>query len=143
MTVFEFFNELLRGKGNCYYAVKNDPERYQAFLTYAATRSTAYDMQCEGTRAGYIYELLTLTGDTVPYLTAAICAFHDASPLYRNTSPAPSDEEEPDFSRNLSPTDDDFHFLAELLAHFAKDKNSEALAALVKESYVSRPPRRS
>ena len=134
MTVFDFYRDLLRGKGSCYHAVKEDPIAYHNVLMHAAIESTAFDQQCEGTRADYIYSLLKETGDVLPYLQAAITAHHSASPLFRASIPEPEDDEEPRFYHNPNPTNEDFHFLSELLALFAKNGNGRAKRALLSES---------
>lgn len=133
MTVMEFYKDLLRGKGSCYHALREaeDKSRYQSPLMNAATRSTAFDPQCEGTRAPYIYELLLAAGDPRPYLAAAIKEFKFAS-LLREKSEA-DDEEEANCAHNPTPNDDDFYFLAELLALFAEDGSPNALSALIAE----------
>lgn len=134
MTVIEFYHELLRGKGSCYLTVKDAPKSYYSALMNAATRCTAFDVQCEGTRADYIFALLNETGYVIPYLEAAIVAHHEASPLFRDAISNHTDDETPRFCHNPNPTNEDFHFLSELLALFAKNGNGRAKRALLSES---------
>lgn len=135
MTYLDFHRELCRGKGSCFYELQKEPDRYRNILMYAATRSTAFDPQCEGTRADYIHELLLQTSDPKPYLDAAITSFKEASPLCRDLikEETADDDEKPQFAKNPAPSDHDFHFLADLLALFAKDGYREAWEAIVME----------
>ena len=133
MLAITFHHEILRGKGSAYLALREEgaAERYHALLLNAATRSTAFDPQCEGTRAPYIYGLLQLTPDPKPYLAAAIEEFKFASLLRPRTGK--ENPEESNCYHNTVPNDDDFNFLAELLAHFAADGSYDALRALIAE----------
>lgn len=133
MPAIDFHHELMRGKGSCYLALRETgaAERYHNVLMNAATRSTAFDQQCEGTRAPYIYGLLMLTPDPKVFLKEAIREFKFASLLRPRTGK--ENPEESNCFHNSVPNDDDFNFLAELLAHFAADESYDALKALVDE----------
>lgn len=131
MTFSKFCHDILRGKGSCFYAVQKDPERFHGMLMQAATRSTAFDPQCEGTRAHYIYELLAMTPNKPIYLEGALIAFGEASPLRRSKPLPVTRTDRPQFPHNPTPCDHDFHFLAELLSLFAKDGSEEAKNALL------------
>lgn len=135
MPVIEFYKELLRGKGSCYHALREEgaSERFHNVLLNAATRSTAFDPQCEGTRAPYIYELLLLTQNPKPYLIAAIREFRFSSVLHPRNENSKEDPEDANCAHNPAPTDDDFNFLSELLALFAQDESYDALCALIAE----------
>lgn len=136
MTYLDFYRDLCRGKGSCYLAMQEEPDRYRNMLMHGATCSTAFDQQCEGTRAAYIHELLSLTSEIPSYIAASVVAFREASPLVRGKTAPPDpdeDDEEPRFAHNPNPTDEDFHFIADLLALFAKDGDHTALTALIRE----------
>ena len=133
MTVQNFITEIYRGKGSAYLAMREEgaAERYHTALMTAATRSTAFDPQCEGTRAPYIYGLLMLTPNPNCYLDAAISEFKFASML--NPLAKEGKREDTTWQHNATPNDDDFNFLTELLAHFAADHSYDALRALIFE----------
>jgi len=54
-----FFNSLKRGTGEAYLILKNNPTiDFSALIVKGATKNYAYDPQCEGSRASYIYRLI-------------------------------------------------------------------------------------
>lgn len=53
----QFFNSLKRGTGEAYLILKDNPNiDFSDFIIKAATINFAYDQQCEGSRANYIYK---------------------------------------------------------------------------------------
>lgn len=134
MYTYDFMQELKRGKGSCIRALEDadDRERYKPVIYTAVTRSTAFDQQCEGTRAGYVHKLVSMMPHSSDYLNAAITAFKDASPIERKKH-ADRDPEKGNCLFNPCPTDEDFHFLAELLAFFAQNESFPAKSALIHE----------
>lgn len=79
LTKKEFKEALLRGQGRCIPALRRDPEKYRPILLWACGHPIAFDPQCEGTRAWFLYQLLRFYGDQEPFLTAAIESFRKAT----------------------------------------------------------------
>ncbi len=75
MNQKEFRQNLLRGRGCCVQAVKQDPQRCRKQLLWACTHELAYDPQCEGTRSTYLYRMLECCPDPTPFLDALIGKF--------------------------------------------------------------------
>lgn len=71
MTKKEFKEAMLRGLGRCVRAVEQEPERYRALVLWACQRDISYDTQCEGTRAWYVYTMVSAYGDKEPFIRAA------------------------------------------------------------------------
>lgn len=111
MTKKEFKNAMCRGLGRCYPALQNNPEKYRDLVMWACKRDIAYDTQCEGTRAFYVYRMACVYGDVSPFVKAA------AESLIRY---------KPQMGWKLS-------HLTELLCYFAEAGNVQAKAALDKK----------
>ncbi len=79
MNKKEFKQELLRGKGSCYYALKEAPERYKDIILWACRNNLSYDTQCEGTRAWFVYTLVNCYEDTTPFINTAVEALRNCS----------------------------------------------------------------
>ena len=77
MTTTEFHNALLQGRGKCYLAVREDPEKYREEVLWACRELLAFDTQCEGSRAWLIYPLVRLYPDRTPFVRAACRALID------------------------------------------------------------------
>ena len=77
MTTNEFHNALLQGRGKCYLAVREDPEKYREEVMWACRELLAFDTQCEGSRAWLIYPLVRLYPDRTPFVRAACRALID------------------------------------------------------------------
>ncbi len=111
MTQKIFREALLRGQGRCIIAARKEPERYKKVILWACSHEVAFDPQCEGTKADYVYELITCFHDRSPFLEAAVSAFEKCR----------SDR------GWLTP------YLAELLTFFARDGSKMAEDALWKK----------
>ncbi len=98
---------LHRGLGRVYLEVKKDPKACLPLMRWAAYSPTAFDEQCEGTRAPYIYGLFKLYDDPTPFLEKT------ADKLYET-----------------APNDPAFNYLVELLAIAAGDNSLLAWQAL-------------
>ncbi len=70
MNQTEFKKALLRGQGRCVQAVKENPERYRKALLWACQRNIAFDAQCEGTKASYLYDMIRCYPDISPFIQA-------------------------------------------------------------------------
>ena len=102
-----------QGLGRCAVALKSsqDAEKYKDTVLWGCLNNLSYDLQCEGTRAGYVYSLTTYFNDTDYFLSPVIEAF-DALPRR---------------------SDELFAHLCDLLLEFAKAGNNNAKDALVKK----------
>lgn len=108
MTKKEFKAAMGRGLGRCVTAVKQQPEKHWEAVLWACCRDIAYDAQCEGTRAWYVYAMASSYPDQEPFVRAAA----EALGKYRSNGSW------------------DLLHLSELLMHFAADGNETAKAAL-------------
>ena len=111
MTKKEFKKAMCQGLGRCQQALRSDPEKYRDIVLWACQRDIAYDTQCEGTRAYYVYKMACVYEDVSPFVEAAA---------------AKLDRYKPQYGWDLA-------HLTELLSYFADDGNVEAKAALVKK----------
>lgn len=61
MTVREFKSAMQRGLGRCVLELKNNEniEKYRETVLWGCTHPISFDTQCEGTRAEYLYRLLS------------------------------------------------------------------------------------
>lgn len=58
----QFFNSLKRGTGEAYLIAKNNPKiDFSGYIIKGALRNYAYDGQSEGSRAQYIFDLISLS----------------------------------------------------------------------------------
>lgn len=80
MTKKEFKEAMLRGLGRCVIAVRQEPEKYRNAVLWACQRDIAYDAQCEGTRAWYVYTLASYYSDREPFIRAAADALKQYHP---------------------------------------------------------------
>lgn len=108
MTKKEFKAAMLRGLGRCVQAVRENPEKYRDIILWACKRDIAYDAQCEGTRAWYLYTMVNAYPDEDTFVAAAA----DALGKYR-----------PNGGWDLA-------HMAEFLSYFAEDGNKLARQAL-------------
>lgn len=59
MTERNEFKRLMHcGHGRCYFMLSENKELYKELLLYGCTHDISYDIQCEGSRAAFIYELV-------------------------------------------------------------------------------------
>lgn len=80
MTKIEFKEAMFRGLGRCVIAVRQAPEKYRKAVLWACQRDIAYDAQCEGTRAWYVYTMVNCYSDREPFIRAAAEALHKYRP---------------------------------------------------------------
>lgn len=108
MTQKQFKEALLRGQGRCLQAAKSNPTKYYSIVLWACSHAVAFDAQCEGTRAWFVYQLISFYEEREPFLKAAISSLQKAK----------------------SNGGWKVLYLAELLYHFASDGDLSAEAAL-------------
>ena len=108
MTKKEFRQYMLKGRGCCIQAVRRDPERYRSEVLWACRNEIAFDAQCEGSRAWYVYQMIDCYEDKSPFLNTLIAAL----------------------DRARSGGGWKMQYLGEVLVHFMLDGNKEAEAAL-------------
>ena len=108
MTQKQWKEALLRGQGRCIQALRAEPEKYRRGVLWACRHEVAYDPQCEGSRALFVYELICTYPDPQPFLEAAMESLQKAR----------------------SDGGWKVQYLAELLICFAADGHGAAEAAL-------------
>lgn len=79
MTQKQFKEALLRGQGRCLQAIQSDPAKYYSIVLWACSHTVAFDAQCEGTRAWFVYQLISCYEDKEPFLKAAISGLQKAT----------------------------------------------------------------
>ena len=62
MTQKQFKEALLRGQGRCIRAVRSDSAKYYSVVLWACSHTVAFDAQCEGTKAWFVYQLKAVFG---------------------------------------------------------------------------------
>lgn len=80
MTQKQFKEALLRGQGRCIQAVRSDPAKYYSVVLWACSHTVAFDAQCEGTKAWFVYQLISCYQDKKPFLDAAITSLQKTKP---------------------------------------------------------------
>ena len=108
MTKKEFRQYMLKGRGCCVQAVRRNPERYRSEVLWACRNEIAFDAQCEGSRAWYVYQMIGCYEDKTPFLHTLIAAL----------------------DRSRSNYGWKMHYLGEVLVHFMLDGCTEAEEAL-------------
>ena len=78
MTQKQFKEALLRGQGRCIRAVRSDSAKYYSVVLWACSHTVAFDAQCEGTKAWFVYQLISCYQDKKPFLDAAIASLQKA-----------------------------------------------------------------
>lgn len=78
MTKSEFKQDLLRGLGRCVQAVQLSPERYRECVLWACSHEIAYDPECEGSRAYYVYDMVACYPEREPFAAATVEALKKA-----------------------------------------------------------------
>lgn len=82
MTQKQFKEALLRGQGRCVKAVRKNPERYRKVVLWACSHEVAFDTQCEGSKAWFVYQLILAYSDTTPFVEKAIESLDKAKSNY-------------------------------------------------------------
>lgn len=110
MTIEEFERALNCGLGRCVTELKacENKEVYRAAVLDCCLNNPCFDTQCEGTRAEYIYDLVSAFGDAEYFLLPVIDKLNNS----------------------LDDCGWDFAHLCDLTAEFARRGNEKALAAL-------------
>ena len=69
MTKKQFHHDIRRGLGSCIVEMKNcnDIERYRDDVLWCCRHEMAYDAQCEGTRAWYLFQMIRMYNDWKPF----------------------------------------------------------------------------
>lgn len=99
---------LRRGLGRGILTVRENPGAYRDVILWACRRELAFDPQCEGSRAWYVYQLICCDPDKTAYRQRIV-----------------------DWLLRKKPGADwDLCFFAELLSYFAQDGDTAAEAAL-------------
>ncbi len=80
MNQREFKNNMLRGLGRCVQAVQKEPESYRDAVLWGCTHNIAFDAQCEGTKAVYLYNMISCYPDKEPFVQAIAQSLVAASP---------------------------------------------------------------
>lgn len=111
MTKKEFKLAIQRGLGRGILAVREEPERFRALVLWACGRNLAFDTQCEGTRAWYVYQM--------------VCTYPDKAP-FRALAAERLIAKQPDGGWDVS-------YYAELLSCFAMDGDTAAEETLWKK----------
>ena len=70
MTITEFHNALLQGRGKCIQAVREDPEKYRDEVLWACRELVSFDTQCEGSKGWFIHEMVHCYPDRTPFVKA-------------------------------------------------------------------------
>lgn len=80
MTKKQVKDAIRRGLGRGFLAVREDPERYRDLVLRACERDFAYDAQSEGTRAQYVWRLISCYADRSAFRDRAIACFRAKKP---------------------------------------------------------------
>ncbi len=85
MNKKDFKAYMQQGRGQCHLTLKNETniEKYKDIVLWGCLHNLAFDAQCEGTRAVYVYNLAACFDDEDYFLTPIIKAF-DALPNRRD-----------------------------------------------------------
>lgn len=115
MTKKDFKRYMCRGHGRCYTHLQDGEriDKYKDIVLWGCLHNLAYDIQCEGTRAEYVYGLTKFFSDDEYFILPAIKKL----------------EELPN-NRHVY---DEISHLSGLLRRFAEDGSGEALSALRKK----------
>ena len=120
MTKKEFKRYMCQGLGRCYTHLRDtdDKEKYKDIVLWGCLHSLSYDIQVEGTRAPYVYELTQLFDDDEYFIAAIVEKIKKLSSRYHY---------------------DQLSHLSNILSKFAKKGSREALDALLdqREKYLN------
>lgn len=64
----QFKHDFLKGMGSTLLVLKlcDKPEKYRDTVLYGCLHDTMYDVQCEGDRGWYLYQVIKLVGQEEP-----------------------------------------------------------------------------
>ena len=120
MTKKDFKRYMCQGLGRCYTHLRDtdDKEKYKDIVLWGCLHSLSYDIQVEGTRAPYVYELTQLFDDDEYFIAAIVKKIKKLSSRYHY---------------------DQLSHLSNLLGRFAEKGSREALDALLeqREKYLN------
>ena len=120
MTKKEFKRYMCQGLGRCYTHLRDtdDKEKYKDIVLWGCLHSLSYDLQVEGTRAPYVYELTQLFDDDEYFIV----------PVVQKFKKLPN-----------CPQYDQLSHLSNILSKFAEKGSREALDALLeqREKYLN------
>ena len=120
MTKKDFKRYMCQGLGRCYTHLRDtdDKEKYKDIVLWGCLHSLSYDIQAEGTRAPYVYELTQLFDDDEYFIAAIVEKIKKLSSRYHY---------------------DQLSHLSNLLGRFAEKGSGEALDALLeqREKYLN------
>lgn len=108
MTKKQFKEALLRGQGRCIRAVQDNPDKYYTVVLWACSNEVTFDAQCDGTRAWFVYQLISFYQDKASFFNTIISSIQ----------------------KTRSDGGWKMLYLAELLGHFAADGDKLAEQAL-------------
>ena len=80
MTKKQVKDAIRRGLGRGFLAVRENPERYRDLVLRACERDFAYDAQSEGTRAWYVWQLISCYADRAEFRDRIIARFRAKKP---------------------------------------------------------------
>ncbi len=115
MTKKDFKRYMCQGLGRCYIHLRDSKniDKYKDIVLWGCLHNLSYDIQCEGTRAEYVYELTKFFSDNGYFVL----------PTVKKLEKLPN---------NRYVYDDISHF-SQLLRRFAEAGSEEALSALRKK----------
>lgn len=70
---------LMAGHGRGYEIVAANTSKYRKIILEMCTEDTSFDLQCEGSRAAYTYDITMLYDDYKPFMRKALRKFADES----------------------------------------------------------------
>ncbi|MGN1417045.1 MAG: hypothetical protein ACI4XF_09385 [Oscillospiraceae bacterium] len=111
--IIEFRRLMNCGHGRCYYLLDGNEELFRDIVLYGCLNDISFDMQCEGARGNYIYNLVQKYEDPEYFLNAAAEKFL-------------SDEVNTDWHM--------INHLCDFIADFAYDGNENA-AEIIEKKY--------
>ncbi len=115
MTEKEIFqNLMLAGHGRCFRLLENHHKEYKDLILYGCLHDISFDLQCEGTRSQFIYNLVLEYDNYCEFLNPVIEKFL-------------SDEADTDWHL--------MHHLLDLLELFAFDNHDEKAKQTLKDKY--------
>ena len=75
MTENDFMQYMMCGHGRCFSAMADEPEKFRNIVLYGCLNDITYDLQCEGSRGLFMYNLVLQYDDYEFFLKPAIEKF--------------------------------------------------------------------